>query len=176
MASHDDKLRTAEKKVKETTPAAKEDPKKVDPAADTPADPDMPAWAKAILDSNKKLTESVSSLQAEKALTTIQSQLKDKLKDVNPLVNWNDWKQPETDEEATAFVEKVTARSKEVDKTLTEKGLQALAAPKSSGDREQKTGVSAALKTFLEKEKAAAPQANSAPLQNSFTINTPQNL
>lgn len=170
MASSDDKLRTAEKKLKETTSASKEDPKKETetPETETPAADAMPVWMKPFMD---KLTK----LEADKAQTTIQSQLKEKLKDVNSLVGWSEWKQPETDEEVTAFVEKVTAKSKELDKTLTEKGLSALAAPKSGtqADTSKTAAATAAIKASLEKDKPAATQATTPAAANPFVINTP---
>jgi hypothetical protein len=170
MASNDDKLRTAEKKLKETTSAATTNPTTDPPADDAKKVDDTPEWAKALM------TE-VKQLKAEKAQTTIQGQLKEKLKDVNPLVNWNDWKQPESDEEATAFIDKVTAKSKEVEKTLTEKGLSALSAPRTGAGAQQQPGVSATLKATLEAQnKSAAAQINSPAVGKSLVINSPGTL
>jgi hypothetical protein len=178
MASHDDKLRTAEKKLKETTQTPKEKSETTTTeTVDVPDDPNVPVWAKALLEGNKKLTETVTKLQAERAQTTIQSQLKEKLKDVNPLVNWADWKQPETDEEMTAFVEKVTTKNTEVVKTLTDQGLQALTLPKAGVKTETgKTAVSASLKQTLEQQNKSATQVQTPAVGKSFLINTPGTL
>jgi len=169
MAKADDRVYAAEAKLKALKTPPKEE-EKIETGADAPPVDDTPAWAKTLM------TE-IKQLKADKAQTTIQSQLKEKLKDANPLVNWADWKQPETDEEVTPFIEKVTAKSKELDKTLTEKRLAALAAPKQGTQSPAGTPtVSASLKQTLEAQNKTQQAAVAPANGKSFVINTPGTL
>jgi hypothetical protein len=134
---------------KKNPPAKPADKTDDDEPTDPPKGDEMPSWAKGLL------TE-IQTLKSEKQQNTIQSQLKEKLKDVNPLVSWNDWALPNKEEDIAPFIEKVQARHTEIEKTLVDKGLSALGQPKtgSSGGAWDKTKatkeeVSAVLKDIM---------------------------
>jgi hypothetical protein len=167
IAKQDDTIRDLKSKVKT---AAKPQPTKTDEPADEPIVDDTPKWAKTLM------TE-LAQLKAEKAQTTIQSQLKEKLKDINPLVSWEDWKQPEKEDDIAAFVEKVQAKATAIEKLATEKGLGALAAPKTgAADATKATATSAALKATLEQQNKSKVAETQAPAGNKFVINSPGTL
>lgn len=79
MAKNDDRLRTLEAKQPKT-----EDPKPdTNPGPNTP-DPEMPAWAKKLIDTNEALAAEVAAIKSGKTADTRKQTLENKLKDVDP--------------------------------------------------------------------------------------------
>ena len=66
IAKEDDRVRTLESKQKEPTPPAPPTP----PTPPTPPENVVPAWAQAILDSNKKLQDELEVLKTGKIIET----------------------------------------------------------------------------------------------------------
>lgn len=66
-----------------------------------PAD-DMPAWAKALVDSNKALTEKLNSIETEKSQLTIRQKIAEKLTDV-PEPYWSKMALPSKEEDIETF-------------------------------------------------------------------------
>lgn len=155
-AKTDDKHRDTVAKLKEIEEGKK-------PAAkveDVPIiDDDTPAWAKALIESNKTMSATVQALQADKAQGTIKYKLTEALKGV-PEVLWNKRALPGTDEEIEAFVEDVKADVTSLNIQTTNTHLTAGAGKGAGGA----TGGAAAatnkvdpsLTAFVEKNKQAA--------------------
>lgn len=72
------------RQVNEAKKPKVEDPKPTDPVDPTPAPSDMPDWAKALVESNKALLQTVTEIKGEKVVNTRKAQLEAKLKDVSP--------------------------------------------------------------------------------------------
>jgi hypothetical protein len=93
-------------------PAKTDPPKPADPApADPEPDPNVPSWAKALIDSNKALTEKLAGLEKDKTVKTIKETLAthEKLKGV-PATFYEEWVMPEKVEDVDAFAEKVATK------------------------------------------------------------------
>lgn len=69
IAREDDRLRTLEAKYKEPNPPTPPAPP-IPPNPEPPKGDDMPAWAKAILDSNKKLEGELEAIKTGKIIET----------------------------------------------------------------------------------------------------------
>lgn len=79
-----DQNRTLAKKIEDLEKGKTTDPKPADPADPKPADPkpaptgDVPEWAKALIESNKTLTENLTKIQQKEAQQTTAQQLQAK--------------------------------------------------------------------------------------------------
>lgn len=162
MASNDDKLRTAEKKLKETTPAPK-DPKEKEvetPAAQTPTTvpEDAPAYVKAMMEQMGVMSKALTGMQAEKAAGSIKSKAEAALKDV-PVKFWGKRQLPTKDEELEAFIAEVNDDYKEFGAVQTEKGLSFTPKPV-TGVQPNATDkkVPDELKAFFERKQAVEKQ------------------
>lgn len=136
FAQVDDYQRTKEAKEKKDKEdadkkAADEARKKAEEEAGKGGD--EPAWFKAYREAQEKkaqeLETKVSSFEKEKTVNTIQQKLKDSLKGVSELVTWEEWRQPETLEEADAFIAKVNERNQ----SIIDKGI--ITQPAGSGSK-----------------------------------------
>ena len=78
-----DQNRTLAKKLEDLEKGKGGDPKPSDPVDPKPSDPapagDVPEWAKAIIESNKALTENLTKLQQKEAQQTNAQKLQSKL-------------------------------------------------------------------------------------------------
>lgn len=77
-----DQNRTLAKKLEELEKGKAADPKPADPAEPKPTDPpagDVPEWAKALLESNKTLTENLAKIHEKEAQQTNAQKLQAKL-------------------------------------------------------------------------------------------------
>lgn len=84
-----DQNRTLAKKIEDLEKAKATDPKPADPTDPKPADPapkpnpaptgEVPAWAQAIIDSNKTLSDSLTAIQQKEAQQTNVQKLQSKL-------------------------------------------------------------------------------------------------
>jgi len=76
-----DQSRTLAKKIEDLEKGKTTDPKPADPADPKPADPkpaptgEVPAWAQAIIDSNKTLSDSLTAIQQKEAQQTTAQKL-----------------------------------------------------------------------------------------------------
>lgn len=110
----DNRVTVAKKEWLKTPPKPDAPPKTDPPAQDPPAD-DTPAWVKAILDSNKALTDKVLAIEKKEAVQTIQQRIKsnEKLKGVpEPILALIP--APEKEEDIDGYVEKVSTAWEQV--------------------------------------------------------------
>jgi hypothetical protein len=94
----------------------------------TPAGDDMPAWAKALMEQNKALSEGLTKLQTEKVTTGRASQLEGVLKDApdffkKPILSTFSKTAFETEEEFTAYLEEVKAVRTDFEQKAAEQGM-----------------------------------------------------
>lgn len=132
--------RVIEKTRKELQPQeADDEPNKTNPVkTETKTDPDeMPAWAKALIDSNKALTEKVASMQGEKTLNARQARLETILKDTGTFgtrtLKSFAKMSFDTDEEFDDFVAEVESDLKSYNQERANAGLQTLGAIPTQG-------------------------------------------
>lgn len=132
--------RVIEKTRKELLPQeADDEPNKTNPVkTETKTDPDeMPAWAKALIDSNKALTEKVASMQGEKTLNARQARLEAILKDTGTFgtrtLKSFAKMSFDTDEEFDDFVAEVESDLKSYNQERANAGLQTLGAIPTQG-------------------------------------------
>lgn len=132
--------RVIEKTRKELqTQEADDEPNKTNPVkTETKTDPDeMPAWAKALIDSNKALTEKVASMQGEKTLNARQARLETILKDTGTFgtrtLKSFAKMSFDTDEEFDDFVAEVESDLKSYNQERANAGLQTLGAIPTQG-------------------------------------------
>lgn len=132
--------RVIEKTRKELLPQeAEEEPNKTNPVkTETKTDPDeMPAWAKALIESNKALTEKVASMQGEKTLNARQARLEAILKDTGTFgtrtLKSFAKMSFDTDEEFDDFVAEVESDLKSYNQERANAGLQTLGAIPTQG-------------------------------------------
>jgi len=105
LAKSDDKIRDLQSKLKDTT-------KKTETTADdqssstTKKDDETPAWAKALVESNTKLTEKLAAMEREKLQQTMLQKVTahEKLKGILP-VFYKGRALPEKEDELEAFVD-----------------------------------------------------------------------
>lgn len=172
IAKNDDTVRDLKAKLKNAAPAPK-DKDKTDPAE--PALPDdTPAWAKALIEQNKTLSQDIAVMKGEKIRTKVQAIAAEKLKDV-PEIIWSKRPIPEKEDELDAFVAEVKADYSAYQKDATEKGLSVLG-PAKAGQQQQAgvKGIPAAVKQAFDKQ-AGNGQAQQAqpPAGKANYINTP---
>lgn len=133
--------RVIEKTRKELAPQEAEDepqiknhPAKSEPKAETD---EMPAWAKALIESNKALTEKVASMQGEKTLNARQARLETLLKDTGTFgtrtLKSFAKMSFDTDEEFDDFVAEVESDLKSYNQERANAGLQTLGAIPTQG-------------------------------------------
>lgn len=132
--------RVIEKTRKELQPQeADDEPTKANPVkTETKTDPDeMPAWAKALIDSNKALTEKVASMQGEKTLNARQARLEAILKDTGTFgtrtLKSFAKMSFDTDEEFDDFVAEVESDLESYNQERANAGLQTLGAIPTQG-------------------------------------------
>lgn len=97
----------AEKAKKEAADAVTGKPKP-EPNAEPQSDPDMPAWAKQLLDANKTLTEKVSAFEASKSAESIAERFRkeERLKGIPEMMFKG--RVPKSEEEYDAAVEELS--------------------------------------------------------------------
>lgn len=142
IAKMDDKIADQENKLKKlaANPPTKEKTEDDDEGSsddgsssskkkDKEKSDDAPAWAKGLTEGFKALSEKVGKLETEKVTASIQTQAKEKLKDV-PEVFWAKRTLPTKVEDLEAFVTDVTTDYGVFEKAQTENGLSAVPKPK----------------------------------------------
>ena len=118
------------------TPAQKAEREAREAANLQELDADTPAWAKALIEQNKSLAQSVAVMQGDKVAATVKGKATDLLKDV-PVSYWGKRPLPK-EEELEAFVAEVTTDYTAFKQEMTDAGLSVLSTPK--GGNTQKDG------------------------------------
>lgn len=121
-------------------------------------DTKVPAWAKALIDSNKSLTEKLTALEADKATASRRKTLeallgKDEYKDIPDQTKARILKDFgrmsfEKDEDFTAYIEETTQDIAAISQELADKGLGQSTAP-TLGTKKTKDGVSAEVQSYV---------------------------
>lgn len=121
-------------------------------------DKNVPAWAKALIDSNKALAEKLQTLEADKATTSRRKTLEDLLakeehKDIPEQTKARILKdfgrmKFEKDEDFAAYLEETTTDIAAISQEMADKGLGQSAAP-TFGSRQTKDGVSAEVQSYV---------------------------
>ena len=129
-------------------------------AGDTKPDDDnkVPAWAKALIDSNKALSDKLATLEADKATTSRRKTLedllgKDEYKDIPAKTKdriLKDFGRMSfaQEEDFTAYLAETTQDIAAISQELADKGLGQSAAP-TFGSRQTKDGVSAEVQSYV---------------------------
>ena len=157
IAKQDDKIRTLESKP------PKQDPPKQDPPApgtESQHQDDMPAWAKTLVESNQKLSQSLEALQKEKTQQTIQQRITghEKMKGI-PEKFWNKRQMPDKEDGIDAWVEDVEKDYTEFQQSLADQGLVVTTQqkpPVGGGTGAKADKVSPEMQAFLKQKKEAA--------------------
>lgn len=158
MAKQDDRLRTLEAKHKEPAPTPASSPA---PGSDPKPD-DVPAWAKALVDSNKKLTDKLAAIEKKEYGQSMLQKLTKKLTDI-PASYYSKRTLPESDETLDAFVDEVKQDYEAFKQEAINSGLKLTPGPGGSGGDGGKkpAAVSDEVKAFVTKN-APAPAAAAA--------------
>jgi hypothetical protein len=144
----DRRVTDAEKEWKKKNPPKASEKTEEDTKKDPPAD-EAPAWAKSMM-------QEIATLKAEKARGSMQSRLKEKLKDV-PEKFYSNWSLPEKEEDFDSFTEKIQGSWNEFKDEQVQAGLLSGSKPIGGTGGAQKQGtVSPEIKEFVEKQKAQA--------------------
>ena len=107
-----------------------EEPKPIEKPKEKPKD-DIPAWAQAIIDSNKTLSEKLSSLEAEKAQATRHEQIMAKAKEYGVPENYAKRLSIKDDEDLDTYF-------KEVKQELANDGFKGVEVPETSEQKIEK--------------------------------------
>jgi hypothetical protein len=121
-------------------------------------DKNVPAWAKALIDSNKALAEKLQTLEADKATTSRRKTLEDLLakeehKDIPEQTKARILKdfgrmKFEKDEDFAAYLEETTTDIAAISQEMADKGLGQSATP-TMGGKKTKEGVSAEVQAYV---------------------------
>jgi hypothetical protein len=159
LAKEDDRVRNLEAKLKTTATTKTKDDDESDPNKKTPEtndDPEMPKWARAMMEQNKNLLEKVASIEKDKTRQTLQEKIGTQLKDV-PKAIWSKRQMPEKEEDIENFVAEVRTDFEELVQQSTDNGLSLMRPPgngtpdptKTTKDKNEK--VDPALVKYLDK-------------------------
>lgn len=137
-------------KIKDGKPVEEPKPKKED---ETIIDPDTPAWAKALMESNKVLAAEVQALKGEKLADTRKGKLAELLKDAPDSIKTmyeSNFSAMQFADDASfdAWLEGSKASIESITNTLRTKG--AVTTPPKTGGVPQKGEVNATLKAQVE--------------------------
>lgn len=135
-----DQNRTLQKKVQELEEKKDEEGDDKNPTPNTNPKPEeerkdseMPAWAKALVESNKALSDNLQKLQAEKIQQSNAEKLTSKLKELGVKENFYkihiDGKTFENDEQIEAFATQLKEHQDAYDQTLSNDLLKNQASP-----------------------------------------------
>jgi hypothetical protein len=151
----------AVKKVKKPqTKPTNGTPPTTETSQETPADEEPPAWAKALMEQNKALTESVQRLNNEKIAKGRQSQLEEVLKGTpvffqKPIVSAFQKAQFSDDEEFSTYIEEVKAIRTDFETQAAENGMNIAVPGKASQPKQDgMTPILSEAREVLNKQKA----------------------
>jgi len=150
----------AVKKVKQPqTKPNNGNPPTTETSQETPGDEEPPAWAKALMEQNKALTESVQRLNDEKITKGRQSQLEEVLKDTpvffqKPIVSAFQKAQFSDDEEFSAYIEEVKAIRTDFETQAAENGMNIAVPGKASQPKQDgMTPILSEARELINKQK-----------------------
>jgi hypothetical protein len=160
LAKQDDTIRNLEAKLKAPKGETEEQRKtREEKEALEKVPDDTPAWAKALIEQNKQLSEGFAALQGEKVAQTMKQKATELLKEV-PVSYWGKRTVPVKEEDIEAFVTEVTTDYAAFKQEMTNSGLGFLSKPNSGVQTGEKTKeVSPEVKAFMDKQAAAAKPA-----------------
>lgn len=150
----------AVKKVKPQTKPTNGNPPTTEPPQETPGGEEPPAWAKALMEQNKALTESVQRLNNEKIAKGRQSQLEEVLKDTpvffqKPIVSAFQKAQFSNDEEFSTYIEEVKAIRTDFETQAAENGMNIAVPGKASQPKQDgMTPILSEARELINKQKA----------------------
>ena len=150
----------AVKKVKPQTKPNNGNPPTTETSQETPADEEPPAWAKALMEQNKALTESVQRLNNEKIAKGRQSQLEEVLKGTpvffqKPIVAAFQKAQFSDDEEFSTYIEEVKAIRTDFETQAAENGMNIAVPGKASQPKQDgMTPILSEAREVLKNQKA----------------------
>lgn len=150
----------AVKKVKPQTKPNNGNPPTTEPSQETPGGEEPPAWAKALMEQNKALTESVQRLNDEKIAKGRQSQLEEVLKDTpvffqKPIVSAFQKAQFSDDEEFSTYIEEVKAIRADFETQAAENGMNIAVPGKASQPKQDgMTPILSEARELINKQKA----------------------
>ncbi len=152
------KIEAEKKAAKKQPESAKEESKEEDPAIDdenaelAKKEPRVPAWAKALIESNKQLSADLTAIKSKESQQTIQQKLADRLKDI-PAKFWAKRAAPATDEDIEGFVTDVTADYTDFSKDMSDKGFSAMSRPIGGTGADDKKATDKEVDAILDKIK-----------------------
>ncbi|KAA0126451.1 hypothetical protein FY557_17530 [Chryseobacterium sp. SN22] len=166
-----DQNRTLAKKIEDLEKAKGTDPKSADPTDPKPTDPpanpnpaptgDVPEWAKAIIESNKTLAESLTAMKTKEAQQTNAQKLQAKLTELKVSQAYLDLlpQSPtertfQNDEEIEAFATSLKAKSEAYDQSVANGALKSNATPL-FGEAKKEGDVSPDVQSYLDSKKPA---------------------
>lgn len=126
LAKLDDKVRTLESKTRQSKQGPKTGSDEPDDAPENKDNDDMPAWAKALM-------ETVNALKSEKAQTAMKAKIAEKLKDKVPEKFYAGRALPEKDEDLDSFIAAVEQDYTDFKQELTNQGLMTNAGAPATG-------------------------------------------
>lgn len=158
-----DQNRTLAKKLEDLEKGKGGDPKPADPADPKPNDPaptgDVPEWAKAILESNKVLTESLTQMKQKETQQTNAQKLQSKLEELKVSKSYLDLlpQSPtemnfQTDEEIELFATGLKSKSDVYEQSISN-GLLGQAAKPLFGESIKEGDVSPEVQALIDSKK-----------------------
>ena len=158
-----DQNRTLAKKLEDLEKGKGGDPKPADPADPKPNDPvptgDVPEWAKAIIESNKALTENLTALQQKEAQQTNAQKLQSKLEELKVSKSYLDLlpQSPtemnfQTDEEIELFATGLKSKSDVYEQSISN-GLLSQTAKPLFGEAGKEGDVSPEVQALIDSKK-----------------------
>ena len=164
IAKNDDKVRDLEAKLKLATPE-----KKTDTVEEPEVSADTPAWAKALIESNKTLSSKLAQIEGEKSQQTIKQKIAEQLKgkdgkDSIPEALWNKRQLPQKDEEIEAFITDVKADHATIAQSYTNHQLGQSSRPPGSQSNSATAKIHTDVQKFIDQQKA---RQESAPVKTA---------
>lgn len=128
-----------DKRVNEAVAKAKAESSKQDPPKNDPPTEDVPAWAKALIESNKSMTEKIAAFESGKTKESLQAKAEKALKDKGipdaflkvAMKAFN----AEDEEKLNAFVSEVEADFGEFKQSTNDRAFETATPPIGSGSK-----------------------------------------
>jgi len=150
IAKTDDKIRNLEAKKDTSAPAKKDEPA----TEDVELPDDTPAWAKALIASQKATADKLAALEGDKAKGTVRAEADKLLKDI-PASYWGKRALPEKVEDLEAFVEEVKTDYTTFAQEMADKGLSIVPSPGGGSGPTKVEKIDPAVQQFIEKNTPA---------------------
>lgn len=159
IAAQDDAFFALKKKVPTETPA-NESPNQSSTTTTNTDDPEAPAWAKGLIESNQQLSLKLAAMEKEKFQQGIQQKVTthEKLKGINP-VFYKGRALPEKEDDLETFVDGIkTDYDAFVQQSNTESLVNGHKPISATGVGNKTPVISSDMKSYLESKKAEATQ------------------